>query len=544
MSHNDELAAKYPDLLPTAGENRPEDPELALLIADLDSRLAGTLPPPTELKERIAAALQVRATEIRTATPERRSLERATTGPEYLQPIGGGPQAGLRSSRGGPQAGRGGQAIMAPRRLSIFAAAIAAVLVVSLIGILLYSMRGAGTSGSGAFQQRLLELGGTQVLLGRSPGSAPTPPISADIPIIEHRLASRIAPADTQVRADSTSDRLIIDIAGQTGGLQQILTLVGAKGQANFIDTGSTPLPIGTDVTGMTCTTSCQAGQYKIVFTGEQLDPNSISAQTDPASNQPVVTFEFQGAARSAFATYTQTNVGNYLTITLDNKVIEAAVINSSITGPGQISGGYMTVADAQNLASFLKSGALPVPLKVISVSSFQPGTPAPTVVSCPAPTPTSTPIPPLATPFATPTATPGNSGAEIRVPDVVGEQFGQAVLNIEQVGLQAVGMAQVDSHVAIGHVIKTSPPAGTLVTTSQVVTIYYSAPQPTATPFATPTATLGNSGTSSSTSISTAEATAGPEGACTTPTPFPTAIATATAFPQPETPTPTPGGP
>jgi hypothetical protein len=510
MTHNDELAARYPDLLPTR-ENQSGDRELPLLIADLD-RSFGAQPPPPELEERIATLLQLRAAEIRPAAPAGRSRELVTIEPAYL-----------RSSGGGGEAGRGG-AMMAPRRITTITTAVAAVLVVSLIGILLYSMRGAGTSGAGSFQQRLLDLGGTQLVLGRSPGTAPTRPISADVSTIEHRLADQIDPADTLVMADNASDHLIIYIAGRTSGLQQVFSLVGTTGEMNIIDTGSTPLAIGTDVTDQTCTTSCASGQYKIVFTGAQLNPNSISAETNPQTSQPVVQFEFQGPAQSAFATYTQNNIGNYLTITLDNKVIESATINSQITGLAEISGGNLAIADTQNLASLLKSGPLAVPLKVISETSFQPGTPAPIVVSCPTPT-----------------------VAEIRVPNVVGEQYATAVLNIENAGLNAVGQQMVDSHVAPGFVIKTSPPGGTLVPSTQVVTIYYSPPQPTATPPATPTP--GTSGATSSTSTYGVTATpTGPEDACATPTPLPTPFVPMLTPPGSaapfQTPTPTPVAP
>jgi hypothetical protein len=395
MTHNDELADRYPDLLPITGEDRAGDPSLSLLIADLDSHYSAT-PPPPELEERIAAALKLRAAKIRQVAPARQSRVRTTIGPEYLRPTGGGREAG-----------RGGRAPMPPGRISTIAAAVAAVLVVSLIGVLLFSRRGPITSGIGAFQQRLLDRGGTQLVLGRAPGSASARPMSADVTVIEQRLSDLIIPADTQVVANNASDHLIIYIAGQPGGLQSIVVLVGTTGQVNFIDTGSTPLPVGSDVTGHTCSTTCASGQYKILFTGEQLDPGSISAQTDTQSNQPVVTFQFQGAAQSAFANYTANNIGNFLTITLDNKVIEAAVINSPITGLSQISGGYMTNADTQNLASLLRSGPLAVPLKVISETSFQSGTPAPKVISCASPT-----LVPTATPFATPTSTLANPGA------------------------------------------------------------------------------------------------------------------------------------
>jgi preprotein translocase subunit SecD len=145
---------------------------------------------------------------------------------------------------------------------------------------------------------------------------------------------------------------------------QQARQLLGQTGQMNVIDTQSQPLAIGTVAQG--CTKNCQTGQYKIVFTGAELDPNSISAGLDPNTNQPIVTFAFSGGAKTAFATYTRDHVGQYLTITLDDRVIESATINSEIDGNGEIQG-IPTVASAQSLASLLKYGALPLPLTIIS---------------------------------------------------------------------------------------------------------------------------------------------------------------------------------
>ena len=105
--------------------------------------------------------------------------------------------------------------------------------------------------------------------------------------------------------------------------------------------------------------------------------------------------------------------IGNDLTITLDNKVIESATIQSQITGIGEISGGSMTIADAQNLASLLKYGALPVPVHVVAVTSVQPGTPLPVpTISCQTVVSTIT-NETDGTPVAmTPTPTPAGSGA------------------------------------------------------------------------------------------------------------------------------------
>jgi len=86
------------------------------------------------------------------------------------------------------------------------------------------------------------------------------------------------------------------------------------------------------------------------------------------------------------------------------------------------------------------------------------------------------------ATTATTPTATAGTVPALIRVPNVVGKPLGQAILTIQGAGLSAVQVAKVDPQVTPGNVISTNPPGGTSVPSTQVVTVYYSAAQPTAT--------------------------------------------------------------
>ncbi|MGH2504774.1 MAG: protein translocase subunit SecD, partial [Ktedonobacterales bacterium] len=117
-----------------------------------------------------------------------------------------------------------------------------------------------------------------------------------------------------------------------------------------------TPLQVGSTVT---------EGQYPVIFTGAQLNPGSIQATLDQ-NNSPIVTFEFQGNARSKFATYTRDNQGGYLTVTIDNQVIESASIQSEIDGQGEITG-IGSITAAKDLATQLKYGALPLPLAVVS---------------------------------------------------------------------------------------------------------------------------------------------------------------------------------
>jgi hypothetical protein len=378
MMHDDELAATYSDLLPsngeTEGENQP-DTDLRSLISDLDRVFASESIPPL-LEERIAAALSGQAFQTRPARL-------------VIWPVR---QRRTELGHGRPGHTAGGAATMTPKRISTIAASIAACVVVALIAILLYSAHGSGNTGTGGetFQQRWSQLGGTELFLAvaAAPGSQA---ISADIRTIERRLATRINSSDMHVVAYSPQHHLtnviVVEIAGHPANESSIFSLLGTVGKVDIIDTGSTYLPVGTDVTGETCTTTCAPGQYKVVFTGDEFDPNSIQASTDAQTGQPAVLFEFQSAAQGAFATYTQNNIGNSLTITVDNKIIESATINSQITGLAEISGGDMNITNAQSLATLLKYGALAAPVKVILQTNIRPGSPLPTI-SCQTVTP------------------------------------------------------------------------------------------------------------------------------------------------------------
>ncbi len=234
----------------------------------------------------------------------------------------------------------------------------------------------AGYNNSLKVQEGLDLQGGVQITMQvYCPTSQPhcqiAPQMGAIIDNLNRRISEGLAVNDAVVRTEG-GNRVLIQLPDLQNE-QTALTLLGTTGEMNIIDTGSTGLNVGQDVTGQTCTTNCASGQYKIVFTGAELNPSSISAGLDSTTNAPIVQFEFQGNAESAFATYTQNNVGNYLTITLDNKVIESATIQSQITGVGEISGGNMTSASAESLASLLKYGALPLPLKVIDDSQVAP---------------------------------------------------------------------------------------------------------------------------------------------------------------------------
>jgi len=113
------------------------------------------------------------------------------------------------------------------------------------------------------------------------------------------------------------------------------------------------------------------AVQRRVMISGDQL----IDAQQgyDQQSNRPVVNIRFDSQGGRKFARTTQENVGKPFAIILDGKVLSAPRINEPILGgSAQISGNF-TVDSANQLAIALRSGKLPVPLKVIEERTVGP---------------------------------------------------------------------------------------------------------------------------------------------------------------------------
>ena len=113
------------------------------------------------------------------------------------------------------------------------------------------------------------------------------------------------------------------------------------------------------------------AVQRRVLVSGDQL----IDAQTgnDQQSNSPIVNIRFDGQGGRRFARATQENVGKPFAMILDGVVLSAPNINEPILGgQAQISGNF-TTESALQLAISLRSGKLPVALKVVEERTVGP---------------------------------------------------------------------------------------------------------------------------------------------------------------------------
>ncbi len=108
----------------------------------------------------------------------------------------------------------------------------------------------------------------------------------------------------------------------------------------------------------------------RIIISGENLiDAKPVM---DNQNNQTVVSFNLDRAGAKRFGKATSTGIGKRLAIVLDGKIISAPVVRETISGSGQISGGF-TFQSATDLALLLRSGALPAPLNIIEERTVGP---------------------------------------------------------------------------------------------------------------------------------------------------------------------------
>lgn len=107
------------------------------------------------------------------------------------------------------------------------------------------------------------------------------------------------------------------------------------------------------------------------VLTGRQL--KDATEAKDPSSGQVEVNLEMTPEGAKVFSDVTEANVGKRIGIFLDNKLLQAPVVQEKIpTGKARITG-YQSLEEAHNIAILLRSGALPVKVDVMEKRTVGP---------------------------------------------------------------------------------------------------------------------------------------------------------------------------
>ena len=104
-----------------------------------------------------------------------------------------------------------------------------------------------------------------------------------------------------------------------------------------------------------------------VLLTGK--DVKEATAVLDSTSS-PVVSLEFNDDGKEKFAEVTANNIGNAISIYMDDELVSSPVVQSAITDGKAVINGMSSMDEATNLAGIISSGALPVEIKAVSVTN------------------------------------------------------------------------------------------------------------------------------------------------------------------------------
>jgi len=193
---------------------------------------------------------------------------------------------------------------------------------------------------------------------------------AADLETTRQILEKRVnALGVSEVQMQTAGARRIIAEFPGVKNPEEVIASVQQTALLEFVDTGGTSLDAGTIIqtdypVGSNASIDATQPVYHTIMTGKDLKTVGVSQSSTTARYAISFTLTTEGA--QIFGNHTATNTGKYLTITIDKRVISSPVIQGAIPdGQGQISGNF-TVATANDLASKLKYGSLPVPVKVV----------------------------------------------------------------------------------------------------------------------------------------------------------------------------------
>lgn len=172
-------------------------------------------------------------------------------------------------------------------------------------------------------------------------------------------------------------DRLIVDLPGVTD-ITEAVAMIGQTPLLEFKvqDPNFDPNNIKLDSSNVdeNGVLALDANMFDAEFistdlTGRQLDKATL--QFDPNTHAPIIGLEFNDEGAKLFEEITAANVGKPVAIYLDGSAISTPNVNEKITGGTAVITGNFTPEEAKQLVGRLNSGALPVPIELISTQTI-----------------------------------------------------------------------------------------------------------------------------------------------------------------------------
>lgn len=179
------------------------------------------------------------------------------------------------------------------------------------------------------------------------------------IEIINNRV-NALGVAEPDVRREG-ENRIVVELAGLQDP-EQAVRMIGTTAKLQFLRVDNQTVILE----------GAQLSKASAFTNDQEVDPNRRFGVSLTFNNEGAEAFA--AATQDLVSTYPANDPNRVIAIILDNQVISQPSVPEVIPdGKATISGGYQTLQEAQDLATLLNSGALPVELNIIEQQTVGP---------------------------------------------------------------------------------------------------------------------------------------------------------------------------
>lgn len=233
------------------------------------------------------------------------------------------------------------------------------ILVIAACGFVAF--KGVDESGQGSVKNIKLGLdlaGGVSITYEAEEEN----PSAEDMHDTVYKLQKRVESYSTEAEVyQEGNNRINVEIPGEYDS-EKILEELGNPGTVQFMEISE---PANTD--GETAEGSETQGVFNLVMDGNDIADAQVMTQPDSYGNQQyVVSLTLTSDGAQKFKESTERNIGKPIYIVYDNEIISYPTVNTVIENGQAVIEGNFTYESANNLATYIRLGALKLNLNEI----------------------------------------------------------------------------------------------------------------------------------------------------------------------------------
>lgn len=233
------------------------------------------------------------------------------------------------------------------------------ILVIAACGFVAF--KGVDESGQGSVKNIKLGLdlaGGVSITYEAEEEN----PSAEDMHDTVYKLQKRVESYSTEAEVyQEGNNRINVEIPGEYDS-EKILEELGNPGTVQFMEISE---PASTD--GETAEGSETQGVFNLVMDGNDIADAQVMTQPDSYGNQQyVVSLTLTSDGAQKFKEATERNIGKPIYIVYDNEIISYPTVNTVIENGQAVIEGNFTYESANNLATYIRLGALKLNLNEI----------------------------------------------------------------------------------------------------------------------------------------------------------------------------------